>query len=122
MPLTDNSVTRHIDPSGDEIKAFLDDDGTYVQAVALVDENGDLATPNNPYKINISQVNGSAGDSFGRLRVSNLYPLFETTSRYDIDKSIWVKNEVLGGSVTHSTADASIQLSQILKTHLLQSY
>lgn len=111
MPLTDNSVTRHIDPSGDEIKAFLDDDGTYVQAVALVDENGDLTTPNNPYKINISQINGSAGDSFGRLRVSNLYPLFETTSRYDIDNSIWVKDEVLGGSVTHSTADATIQLS-----------
>lgn len=40
MPLTDNSVTRHIDAQGTEIKAFLGDDGDYVQAVALVDENG----------------------------------------------------------------------------------
>jgi hypothetical protein len=40
MALTENSVTRHIDASGSEIKAYLDDDGTFIQVVAVVDEKG----------------------------------------------------------------------------------
>jgi hypothetical protein len=91
MPLTQSSVTRHIDPSGNEIKALLDDDGTYVQAIAIVDEDGDQVTTQhtigngNALDVNIRSLNGQASDSFGRLRVSELFPLLETTSRYDID-------------------------------------
>ena len=40
MALTENSVIRHIDASGSEIKAYLDDDGTFIQVVAVVDEKG----------------------------------------------------------------------------------
>lgn len=118
MALTQSSVTRHIDPSGNEIKALLDDDGTYVQAVALVDEDGDQLSSQhtigngNALDVNVRSLNGQASDSFGRLRVSELYPLLETTSRYDIDESVWhVPTPVGAATVTHSATNASIQLS-----------
>lgn len=123
MALTPSSVTRHIDPSGNEIKALLDDDGTYVQAIALVDEEGDqISTQHtigngNSLDVNIRSLNGQASDSFGRLRVSELFPLLETTSRYDIDESIWTTNpanSVTGsGTITHSAPNASIYLSTV---------
>ena len=119
MPLTQSSVTRHIDPSGNEIKALLDDDGTYVQAIAIVDEDGDQVTTQhtigngNALDVNIRSLNGQASDSFGRLRVSELFPLLETTSRYDIDESIWTNSVTGSGTVTHSAPSASIQLSTV---------
>jgi len=117
MPLTNNSVTRHIDPTGDEIKAFLDDDGSFVQAVAIVDENGNqTATSGVPVEVNVSKINGSAGDAFNRLRVSNPYPLFENSSRYDINNTIWHSSTATGGSVTHNTTNAAIQLTTNTQT------
>ena len=118
MPLTQSSVTRHIDPSGNEIKALLDDDGTYVQAVALVDEDGDQLSSQhtigngNALDVNVRSLNGQASDSFGRLRVSELYPILETTSRYDIDESVWV-DSVTSGTVAHNIPNATIQLSTV---------
>lgn len=119
MPLTQSSVTRHIDPSGNEIKALLDDDGTYVQAIAIVDENGDQVTTQhtigngNALDVNIRSLNGQASDSFGRLRVSELFPLLETTSRYDIDESIWTNSVTGSGTVAHNIPNATIQLSTV---------
>ena len=117
MPLTQSSVTRHIDSTGNEIKALLDDDGTYVQAIALVDEDGDqISTQHtigngNSLDVNVRSLNGQASDSFGRMRVSQLFPIFETTSRYDIDNSIWTTSTTGTGAIVHSTANAAIQLT-----------
>lgn len=117
MALTPSSVTRHIDPSGDEIKALLDDDGTYVQAIALVDEDGDqISTQHtigngNGLDVNIRTMNGQASDSFGRLKISQMFPIFETTSRYDIDNSIWTTSVTGTGAIAHSVPNASIQLT-----------
>jgi hypothetical protein len=42
MPLTESTVTRAVDASGDPIKTFLDG-ADHVQGAALVDDNGDHA-------------------------------------------------------------------------------
>lgn len=44
MPLTPSSVKRSVDATGDEIKTFTDADSKRVQAVALVDADGNHVT------------------------------------------------------------------------------
>jgi len=49
MALTETSVTRSVDETGDEIKTFTDSDGRHVQVTGLSDESGDHAgIPSNP--------------------------------------------------------------------------
>ena len=53
--LTESSVTRHIDTQGNEIKAYLDDDGSFIQAVVLADQFGNQAAlSGNPLYISLT--------------------------------------------------------------------
>ena len=53
--ITNSSVTRTLDRTGTEIKAFLDSASTFIQAIALVDNTGaQIAVSGNPLYVSIT--------------------------------------------------------------------
>lgn len=126
MALSEESVNIRKRGAGHPIKVYLDEDNTLVQGMALVGQSNDKLITNqhsigngNGLDVNIRSLNGSASDSFGRMRTSALYPLLETTSRYDIDKSIWVdpndpgspaNYKVGGATIAHDSDNSTIKL------------
>ena len=120
MPMLQPSqVLRKYDTKpGNNIKTFYDSSSAMVQAMALVDDEGDLISSQhtigngNSLDVNIRSLNGQASDSFGRLRVSELFPMLETTSRYDIDETVWTQSTT-GGTISHNIDNATIQLSTV---------
>jgi len=118
--LQSSQILRQYDSrSGHNIKTFYDSSSAQIQAMVMVDDEGDLISSQhtigngNSLDVNIRSLNGQASDSFGRLRVSELFPLLETTSRYDIDESIWTNSVTGSGTVSHSAPNASVQLSTV---------
>ena len=116
--LQSSQILRQYDSrSGHNIKTFYDSSSAQIQAMVMVDDEGDLISSQhtigngNGLDVNIRTLNGQASDSFGRMRVSELYSMFESTSRYDIDDSSWT---TLGtdnaGTVAHDPVNATIKL------------
>lgn len=93
-----NSTTNRQSRGSTSVVGFNNKDGDYTQAMAIVNGNNEF-------------VNMTA-DSFGRLRTSHLYPMFETNTRYDIDPTLWTTVGTVGGasSTTIDKAAAAIVL------------
>lgn len=106
MSLTETSVTRSTDPSGDEIKTFKDAEGRQVQAVGLTDADGDHAgIPTNPLAVDLPPAQR---DAFGRLRVSEPETIFDS-KLINSDKAplFWGEKLESGAGITATTPTAT---------------
>ncbi len=106
MSLTETSVTRSTDPSGDEIKTFKDAEGRQVQAVGFTDADGDHAgIPTNPLTVDLPQAQR---DAFGRLRVSQPETVFDSKLIYgDAQPLFWDEQLETGAGITATTPTAA---------------
>lgn len=59
----------------------------------------------------VSLTDGPNLDAFGRLRVSNVYSLFEFSHRFDKEPLKFYESTATGGTSTHSANDASVQMT-----------
>lgn len=92
------STTNRKSRGSNSVVGFNNKDGDYTQAMAVVNGNNEFVD--------------MTSDSFGRLRTSHLYPMFETNTRYDIDPTLWTTIGTVGGasSTTIDKNEAAIIL------------
>jgi hypothetical protein len=66
----------------------------------------------NPYtSINPQQVSMDAEDSFGRIKVAPPNLLFDSSFQYTLQDRVFIKQQLLGGSITHNPNRASASIS-----------
>jgi len=80
------STTNRKSRGSNSVVGFNNKDGDYTQAMAVVNGNNEFVD--------------MTADSFGRLRTSHLYPMFETNTRYDIDPTLWTTIGTVGAATT----------------------
>lgn len=99
---TPDSVTRSIDVSGTEIKTFLDSDGNHIQAIALVDAEG-----NHSYFTSVQEGDEIILDSEDGIKTN-----FVPSSGMDFDNLVRAIRTTQDGSlsVQNNAMNASLQL------------
>ena len=70
-------------------------------------ESGSLALSG---EVQINPAGTTAADSFGRLRVSNPYTLFDSSNRYQ-DNDLWATNTLVSGTATFDANEGCMDLA-----------
>lgn len=94
-------------PPIDYERAVYEEEPTVAKRQVLVDDLGNFYNGKNPMPVKMPSIE----DSFGRIKVAAPHLLFDSSFQYSLQDKIFIRQELLGGTITHNSARAAAVLT-----------